>query len=129
MMPVFAFTRSRTSSPSASMSALLAPPRLRRKLQCFSETCAAPFVRPRQPASSIKRQALRSEEHTSELQSLMRISYAGFSLTKTSYMPNSATAQTQTNTAHHTSPPPPLNVYSVHDDCRETQLSQNQPQQ
>src|SRR3546814_16994080 len=58
ILPVCAFTRSRTSAPSASMSALLAPPRLIRKLQCFSETCAAPVVRPRQPASSIKRQSL-----------------------------------------------------------------------
>src|SRR3546814_8428465 len=32
--------------------------------------------------------ALRSEEHTSELQSLMRISYAGFVLKKKHTMPN-----------------------------------------
>src|SRR3546814_1674523 len=33
-----------------------------------------------------KRQVLRSEEHTSELQSLMRISYAVFCLTKKHYI-------------------------------------------
>src|SRR3546814_10000130 len=32
--------------------------------------------------------ATRSEEHTSELQSLMRISYAGFCLTKTKHQIN-----------------------------------------
>src|SRR3546814_2280593 len=34
----------------------------------------------------------RSEEHTSELQSLMRISYAGFCLTKTKQLNNNSTA-------------------------------------
>src|SRR3546814_2336688 len=34
----------------------------------------------------------RSEEHTSELQSLMRISYAVFCLRKTTYSPSSNTA-------------------------------------
>src|SRR5438067_13895821 len=43
-------TRARTSSPSASMSPAVASPVLIRKLQCFSETCAAPCIRPRQPA-------------------------------------------------------------------------------
>src|SRR5687767_15930187 len=51
---LFPYTTLFRSSPSASMSAEVAAPRLSRKLQCFSETCASP----------------RSEEHTSELQSL-----------------------------------------------------------
>ena len=34
-------------------------PRLIRKLQCFSETCASPMRRPRHPASSISSQARR----------------------------------------------------------------------
>ena len=42
-MWVFASTRRRTSSPSASISALVALPRLSRKLQCFSETWASPM--------------------------------------------------------------------------------------
>ena len=55
--PEFSFTRARTVSPSVSMSAALAPPRLIRKLQCSSDTCASPTVRPRQPAASISCQA------------------------------------------------------------------------
>src|SRR3546814_10470157 len=35
-----------------------------------------------QPLSRLRRAKIRSEEHTSELQSLMRISYAVFCLTK-----------------------------------------------
>src|SRR5215813_6663217 len=56
--PHFSRTRRRTSSPSASMSAALAPPRLIRKLQCLSETCASPMRSPRQPAWSISSHAL-----------------------------------------------------------------------
>ena len=56
--PECAFTVSRTSSPSASISADVAAPRLSRKLQCFSDTCASPRVKPRQPAASISAQAL-----------------------------------------------------------------------
>src|SRR5262245_13240162 len=56
--PHFSRTRRRTSSPSASMSAALAPPRLIRKLQCLSETCASPMRSPRQPAWSINSHAL-----------------------------------------------------------------------
>src|SRR3546814_10258154 len=37
------------------------------------------------PVSSTAKIAARSEEHTSELQSLMRISYAGLCLKKTKY--------------------------------------------
>src|SRR3546814_2575251 len=39
----------------------------------------------------------RSEEHTSELQSLMRISYAVFCLKKKNKRPKSTVARTQTN--------------------------------
>src|SRR3546814_1661940 len=42
---------------------------------CFSSACAGPRLLP-------DRLAARSEEHTSELQSLMRISYAVFCLKK-----------------------------------------------
>src|SRR3546814_3495653 len=41
-----------------------------------------PACRSRRPASSNSRSTVRSEEHTSELQSLMRISYAVFCLKK-----------------------------------------------
>ena len=55
--PDVSLTRRRTSSPSASMSAAVALPRLIRKLQCISDTCASPMTRPRQPAASISCQA------------------------------------------------------------------------
>src|SRR3546814_1019847 len=48
---------------------------------------------------------LRSEEHTSELQSLMRISYAVFCLkkknTKYSYITTNPKARSSTRTSHH----------------------------
>src|SRR5262245_3316671 len=56
--PEFSLTRLRTVSPSVSMSLALAPPRLIRKLQCISETCASPTLKPRQPAASMSCQAL-----------------------------------------------------------------------
>src|SRR3546814_5885295 len=53
-------------------------------------TTVSPFIAgpptrhsPVRPLSAIRTQGLRSEEHTSELQSLMRISYAVFCLKKT----------------------------------------------
>ena len=58
--PEFSFTRRRTVSPSVSMSAAVALPRLIRKLQCSSDTCASPTISPRQPAASISCQALLS---------------------------------------------------------------------
>src|SRR5262249_21014468 len=57
-MPLCAFTRARTISPSSSISAPVASPSLMRKLQCISETCAPPTLSPRQPAASINCQAL-----------------------------------------------------------------------
>src|SRR5207237_10811507 len=57
-IPEFALTRSRTVSPSVSMSWPVALPVLIRKLQCISDTCAPPTRRPRQPAASISFQAL-----------------------------------------------------------------------
>src|SRR5262249_48042983 len=58
LTPHCSSTRRRTSSPSASMSAAVASPVLIRKLVCFSDTCAPPTLRPRQPARSISSQAL-----------------------------------------------------------------------
>src|SRR5947209_3825692 len=55
--PLFSRTRRRTSSPKFSISAALALPRLIKKLQCSSDTCASPTTRPRQPAASIRAQA------------------------------------------------------------------------
>src|SRR5258708_6350901 len=57
--PEVSRTRDRTVSPSVSMSAALAPPRLMRKLQCSSETWAAPTIKPRHPAASMSCHALR----------------------------------------------------------------------
>src|SRR3546814_1159216 len=47
-------------------------------------------IAPGKPAGQL-RYVLRSEEHTSELQSLMRISYAVFCLTKKNNKPNTNT--------------------------------------
>src|SRR5262249_19703511 len=57
-MPECSLTRRRTVSPSVSISAAVALPRLIRKLQCISDTCAPPILRPRQPAASMSCQAL-----------------------------------------------------------------------
>src|SRR3546814_9092575 len=47
---------------------------------------AQPAASPSDPRNRARRQRHRSEEHTSELQSLMRISYAVFCLNKTNYI-------------------------------------------
>src|SRR5262249_20329761 len=59
LTPEWASTLRRTASPSCSISAAVALPRLIRKLQCISDTCAPPLFNPRQPAASINSQALR----------------------------------------------------------------------
>src|SRR3546814_9527894 len=48
--------------------------------------------------SAIDMQTMRSEEHTSELQSLMRISYAVFCLKKKTYKTNTTTSINRTPT-------------------------------
>src|SRR3546814_10268667 len=47
--------------------------------------CGSTIIQRRRCGASPLDHALRSEEHTSELQSLMRISYAVFCLTNTTY--------------------------------------------
>src|SRR3546814_2116094 len=49
---------------------------------CRRIGCRCPYVRLRQAHSAGPKRNLRSEEHTSELQSLMRLSYAVFCLKK-----------------------------------------------
>src|SRR3546814_6834638 len=51
----------------------------------------------RSPAKSVARKAVRSEEHTSELQSLMRISYAVFCLKKKKLIKNKFNKHTTTD--------------------------------
>src|SRR3546814_3196368 len=84
----------------------LVPPRLQREqsVRQGSALCAVPLdrrhyrLRPR--AGQRDRAQLRSEEHTSELQSLMRISYAVFCLKKknkkTDTISSAAVVQNQT---------------------------------
>src|SRR3546814_2665729 len=48
----------------------------------FARRPAPPFWRSISPITGLERRRTRSEEHTSELQSLMRISYAVFCLKK-----------------------------------------------
>src|SRR3546814_1328249 len=59
------------------------PLAFRRQANAVSETERGPFSRcPPHRLSPLSGDGLRSEEHTSELQSLMRISYAVFCLKK-----------------------------------------------
>src|SRR3546814_3186729 len=53
------------------------------------------------PSRFVSVQYLRSEEHTSELQSLMRISYAVFCLKKKKYTQTLTTQHSTNNTTHH----------------------------
>src|SRR3546814_6104710 len=54
-----------------------------------------------QPSSMATRVKGRSEEHTSELQSLMRISYAVFCLKQTTSKPDNNTHQSTMTTVQH----------------------------
>src|SRR3546814_8162379 len=55
----------------------------------------------RSPNLETANEVFRSEEHTSELQSLMRISYAVFCLKKKKQTSNNHTLQPHSNTNHH----------------------------
>src|SRR3546814_7968722 len=69
-----------TKAPTTVTSWTLAiDPNLQRHMPGQIATDLQPAV---QPAVEPETDAARSEEHTSELQSLMRISYAGFCLNK-----------------------------------------------
>src|SRR3546814_978841 len=63
------------------------------------QATAAQATTPSQ-ASTLRRLPPRSEEHTSELQSLMRISYAVFCLKKKNKYSNSKHKNTTTNNGH-----------------------------
>src|SRR3546814_3400928 len=85
-------TRTDTLFPYTTLFRSAGPAERPRHLSCSGRICHATPVRPklggcpeqhahvRQPGSSLD--CSRSEEHTSELQSLMRISYAVFCLKK-----------------------------------------------
>src|SRR3546814_11398720 len=68
-------------SPRAHLRPDRPPPRPRRR-RFLPERCSTRSLRQRVPARRLRRSRARSEEHTSELQSLMRISYAVFCLKK-----------------------------------------------
>src|SRR3546814_10700178 len=55
---------------------------LREKLQPYARIIRLSDIAPLAPAAGEHEEVVRSEEHTSELQSLMRISYAVFCLKK-----------------------------------------------
>src|SRR3546814_6262250 len=55
----------------------------------------------------------RSEEHTSELQSLMRISYAVLCLKKKKYIPTNVPHQLSNNKQTHKNPPDTTNLISI----------------
>src|SRR3546814_8102699 len=81
-----------TPVPAATSAALVGPWRCSRTAQRRAfwrytvtigrRVCPPVLGSPTRWANSFSRRALRSEEHTSELQSLMRISYAVFCLKK-----------------------------------------------
>src|SRR3546814_5218794 len=67
--------------------------------------CADRHCRSAERAARLGRSDHRSEEHTSELQSLMRISYAVFCLKKKNKkINNQSNSYTQVNDSHHTAP-------------------------
>src|SRR3546814_3507991 len=66
-----------------------------RSAACARSPDARPGGAPRHPG------ATRSEEHTSELQSLMRISYADFCLTKTKQQNSHPTHKTVIHTTYY----------------------------
>src|SRR3546814_4625446 len=76
-----------------------------------SRRVAAGRLRPLPPSrAAVRRESGRSEEHTSELQSLMRTSYAVFCLTQNSPEAGVGQAQTQGPRPVHPLPrvPPPM---------------------
>src|SRR3546814_10174663 len=80
-----------------------------RRQRCVEHVWDAPVVqrelhRRRMQEQALEPDLLRSEEHTSELQSLMRISYAVFCLKKkkTTQSHNTSTPTRQHHTHHHT---------------------------
>src|SRR3546814_10327882 len=73
-------------------------------------------------AARLGRQAERSEEHTSELQSLMRISYAVFCLTRKSIARRSMRYTGSRRTSHHH-----IHIVSTQNHARSTLTSNLQP--
>src|SRR3546814_3560193 len=71
-----------TSTPSSTVQAMEAEP-VDWSVQLVMLESNAPFV----TAAAVSATVIRSEEHTSELQSLMRISYAVFCLKKKTKRP------------------------------------------
>src|SRR3546814_5866634 len=66
-------------SPSSANTGVGTSNRIEREIR-FKQTSSSPHRR--RPKATLERTLRRSEEHTSELQSLMRISYAVFCLKK-----------------------------------------------
>src|SRR3546814_8100651 len=63
-----------------------------------TRTCGAPSAETKSCAARPMRRSSRSEEHTSELQSLMRISYAVFCLKKKKYISYKLSYMNETRT-------------------------------
>src|SRR3546814_3903249 len=72
-----------SSLPTVKLRTSLMPPPAPDELRSTARRLLPLSISPHRPAPSAARLAARSEEHTSELQSLMRISYAVFCLKKT----------------------------------------------
>src|SRR3546814_3188553 len=95
-----------TSAPCRSIATaitVIASPRAAASLSSvgISATQGAHQVAHRLTSNGLPRNAARSEEHTSELQSLMRISYAVFCLKKKKSQPIHTTDLYKTTQATH----------------------------
>src|SRR3546814_1017788 len=71
-----------------------------RRFSCDGSSMAIRSIQARIPSRSPTATAVRSEEHTSELQSLMRISYAVFCLQKQTSTSRPRQYQTHTHKTH-----------------------------
>src|SRR3546814_2898770 len=83
-------TTSTGASPSRSRACIRPPPVSIRRSRSFDTTISMPLIR----------FLRRSEEHTSELQSLMRFSYAVFCLKQKTHMHRISRLLLNTNTTH-----------------------------
>src|SRR3546814_9432860 len=85
-------TQRRSLAGNAGTEAAFRPTSIRQLLRP-TEPCASVWFLNMLGLKTCSSRAVRSEEHTSELQSLMRISYAVFCLTKKQYTPTTQRQQ------------------------------------
>src|SRR3546814_2916670 len=86
MLGSFQIVRERFHSNELVQSLVMTDPQVATRIQqlggAYARVLTDPILRQAQGSALLSQQVTRSEEHTSELQSLMRISYAVFCLKK-----------------------------------------------